>query len=83
MAFKAPEDFGCEKSRAAISMLSDCRYPDFGKYLIRPQTNITNHETAVRDLAETFGRELINARKFKGITLEQISDLTKIQLRYL
>ena len=37
----------------------------------------------MRDMAETFGRELINARKFKGITLEQISDMTKIQLRYL
>jgi len=37
----------------------------------------------VRDMAESFGRELISARKFKGITLEQISDMTKIQLRYL
>ena len=37
----------------------------------------------MRDMAESFGRELISARKFKGITLEQISDMTKIQLRYL
>lgn len=37
----------------------------------------------MRDMAESFGRELISARKFKGIALEQISDLTKIQLRYL
>jgi len=37
----------------------------------------------VRDIAKAFGRELISARKFKGVTLEQISDATKIQMRYL
>ena len=37
----------------------------------------------MRDIAEAFGRELISARKFKGVTLEQISDATKIQMRYL
>lgn len=37
----------------------------------------------MRDIAEAFGRELISARKFKGVSLEQISDATKIQMRYL
>jgi cytoskeletal protein RodZ len=37
----------------------------------------------VRELGEAFGRELVNARKFKGITLDQISESTKIQRRYL
>lgn len=30
-----------------------------------------------------FGRELVNARNYKGLTLEQISEITKIAARYL
>ncbi|MBU0517321.1 DUF4115 domain-containing protein [bacterium] len=36
-----------------------------------------------RNQIEDFGQELINARDYKKITLEQISDITKIALPYL
>jgi cytoskeletal protein RodZ len=36
-----------------------------------------------KDSIREFGQELINARKFKHISLEQISEETKISLRYL
>jgi len=36
-----------------------------------------------RDTVQEFGRELVNARQYKGITLEQISEITKIDEHYL
>lgn len=35
------------------------------------------------DTVHDFGRELINARRYKGITLEQISEITKVDVHYL
>ncbi len=36
-----------------------------------------------RDTIQAFGRELIEARQAKGVTLQQIADLTRINERYL
>jgi len=36
-----------------------------------------------KELTQEFGRELISARSYKEMTLEQICDITKIQRRYL
>ncbi len=35
------------------------------------------------DSIQAFGRELVDARNYKGMSLEQIADITKIDVRYL